>query len=151
MDYRRMLNKLLSKSEFENLKDSANLWNDQSLFDSLAEFGVIRTFDWKHSDENSIYLFIEERLFSIASLGLDTQNITPSSATELYNDIHSNGKRNYVNFVLKFYDKLLRKSRLRLMTIDKQEDAYNIVLVEANDVPKLKLIKSDFWKFREIE
>lgn len=150
MDYRRMLSKLLSKSEFENIKDSANLWNDQSLFDSLAEFGVIRSFDWKHSDENSIYLFIEERLFSIASLGLDTQNITPSSATELYNDIHPNGKRSFVNFVLKFYDKMLRRYRLRLMTIDKQEDVYNILLVEASDVPKLKRIKSDFWKFREI-
>lgn len=151
MDYRRMLSKLLSKSEFESLKDSINGRDDQSFFDSLKEFGVIRSFDWKHSDEYSIYLFIDERLFSIASLGLEAQNITPSSATELYNDIHPNGKRNFVSFVLKFYDKLLKRAKLRLMTVDRQEDAYNLVLVEASETPKLKRIKSDFWKFCDIK
>ena len=150
MDYDRMLAKLLSKSEFENLKDSIKGWDDYCLYKHLAEVGVIRSFDWRHCDEHSIYLFVDERLFSIVSLGLEAKHITPSSATELYNEIHPNGKRNFVSFVLKFYNKSLKSTGLKIMTINRQDDAYNLVVVKSIDAPKLKRIKSDFWNFCDL-
>lgn len=147
MDYGRMLAKLLSTSEFDNIRDTITKWDDLSLFKYLNDVGVIHSFDWKHGDDYGIYLFIDERLFSIASLGLESQKITPYSATELYNEIHPNGKRSFVSFLLKFYNRSLKGTGLKLMAIDRQDDAYNLVLVKANDVPKLKRIKSEFWKF----
>ena len=86
----------------------------------------------------------------MASSGLESQMITPSSAKELYNEIHPNGKRNFVGFVLKFYNKSLKNAGLKLMTLDRQDDSYNLVLEKANDAPKLKRIKSVFWKFRDL-
>jgi len=151
MDYRRMLSKLLSKSEFESYKDSERGWDDVRLFKYLSDVGVIHSFDWKHCDEYDIYLFIDERLCSVASLGLEPLNITSSSATELYSDIHSNGKRDYVSFVLKFYNKILISTEWRLMTIDRQDDCHNLVLVKAIDIPRLKHIKSNFWKFCDVK
>jgi len=151
MDYCKMLAKLLSKSELESLKNSVKDWHDLILFKHLTDIGIILCIDWKHSDENCIYLFIDERLFSIASFGLEAYNITPSSASELYNEIHPSGKRNFVSFMLKFYNKSLKDAGLKLMNIDRQNDAYNLVLVKASDAPKLKRIKSDFWKFCDFQ
>ncbi len=150
MDYQRMLVKILSNSEFDNLKDSIKEWDDNRLYKHLTEVGVIGSFDWKHCDEHSIYLFIDERLFSIASLCLETKNITPSSATELYDEIHPKGKRDFVSFVLKFYNNSLKSRGLKIMTINRQDDAYNLVVVKAIDAPKLKRIKSNFWNFFDL-
>ena len=150
MNYGRMLGKLLTNREFEGLRDSIKGWDDLRLFNYLRELGVIHSCDWKHGDDYDIYLFIDERLFSMASSGLEAKKITPSSAKELYNEIHPNGKRIFVCFVLKFYNKSLKSTGLKLMTVDRQDDSYNLVLVKANDAPKLKRIKSDFWKFCDL-
>lgn len=151
MDYGKMLSKLLSKSEFESFEDPMRKWDDQSLFKHLIDVGVIRPFDWKHCEESDIYLFVDERMCSIASLGIDSLTINSSAATELYNEIHPNGKRNFVCFVLKHYNRLLSSTGLKVMTINRYDDSYYLVLVKTCDVSKLKLIKSDFWKFCDVK
>ena len=150
MDYERMLGKLLSKPELEGIKDIMRDWDDFSLFKHLIDVGVIRPCDWKHCDEADLFNFVDERMFDIAFEGLNPLNITPSSATELYNEIHRSSKRNFVNFVFKFYNRVLASTGLKLMAINRQDDSYYLVLVKASDASKLKRIKSDFWVFNDI-
>ncbi len=151
MDSARMLGKLLSKPELEGIKDIMRDGDDFSLFKHLIDVGVIRPCDWKHCDEADLFLFVDERMSVIAFKGLSPLNITPSSATELYDEIHRTGKRNFANFLLKFYNRILASTGLKLMAINRQDDCYYLVLVQASEASKLKRIKSNFWIFYDLK
>lgn len=150
MNYQKMLEKILSRSEYAGIPPELYS-DDYTLFSHLTSINIIGQYDWKHLDETSLYCFIDERMCSVELKGLEPIGIMPDSASKYYMELFPSGKANYVRFVLRYYDSMMKKVGLRLIDIDTRDDCYNLIVVKSSVVTKLKRIKSDFWKFREVK
>lgn len=150
MDYKRMLEKILSKTESKTYNNDIVNYGDEKLLEFLVSIGVVGVYDWKHAEEQTLYNFIDGRVLAMASSGLEIMGEKPCSATELYNQVHSNGGANYVSFMLRYYNRILQRNGLKLLEIDGKDDCHRIVVVQSSNSSKLKGIKSSFWKFRDI-
>lgn len=149
MDYERMLKKILSTKEYKAIDKSILNYGDEKILEFLVSIGVVGIYDWKDAEERTLYNFIDERMFALSLSGLEIMGIYPCSASNIYNHIHSNGLSNYVSFLLRFYNRVLRKNGMRLLEIDGQEDYHRLIVVHSSNSSKLKSIKSLFWKFSD--
>lgn len=149
MDYKRMLNKILSSEEYIAIDKDIFHCSDEEILEFLVNIGVVGIYDWKDAEEQTLYNFIDGRMLAMSLSGLEIMGIYPYSASKLYNQIHSNGISNYVSFMLRFYNRVLRKNGMRLLEIDRQDDCHRIIVVRLSNSSRLKSVKSLFWKFRD--
>lgn len=147
MDYKRMLEKILSTKEYKAIDQDVINYSDEKLLEFLVTIGVVGIYNWKYAEERELYNFIDGRMFALSFSGLEIMGVYPCSASDLYNRIHSNGLSNYVSFLLRFYNRVLRRNGMRLLEIEGQEDYHRIIVVHSSNTSKLKSIKSSFWKF----
>lgn len=148
MNKLKMISKILSPIEYAKFISVENdTYDDVSLRNLLIELGIITISDWKYLEENALYNFIDERLFTIAQTGLEENNVFRETMKERYDMFHPKSDYNKVTFAMGFYSTVLKTTPARLLLRDTGDDFYDILVVPASSVQKLKKIRSEFWKF----
>lgn len=150
MDKRRMLEKLLSKSEFASIAYSNALNDDNSLLSLMATNNVYRRYDWKDLvTENDFFAFVSERAIKLTNRFLKPDTM---SATALFRVMNKNKQEgDWLPFLFGHYDKLIQQNNLGIVFLDKEDDSYSVFVVQRENISKLQRIKSDMWVFKRVK
>lgn len=144
-----MLEKVLAEKELSELNLKA-VKDDDSLFDQLVDKDFLLIVDWSgEDDEDSLYNFFNKRLQSMLGVELTVQKEEVYQKFEQENEDPQRG--DFVPFALSYFDKQLDKLGARVVLLDFENDAYQILVAYKKEAKKLKSIKSDFWKFSTLE
>ena len=149
MDKKGMLENLLTTSESASDAYCNALKDDNRLFALMATDDVYRWYDWKESVAEDLFLaFVSERAKKLTDC---TLNLEAKSATSLFRMLNKNQQEgDWLPFLFKYYDKLLRQHQLGIIFLDQEDDSYTIFVVKRENISKLIKIKSLFWRFKSI-
>ena len=149
MDYKKMLAKVLGEKELLEI-DVQGIKDDESLFHELVNRKAILLADWSgENKEGMLYHFFNSRLQSMLGKHL---SVSEEDVYQKFNQETEESKRgDFIPFALSYFDKLLKKLGARIVLLDLENDTYNIMVSYKKDAPKLKSIKSDFWKLSTLE
>lgn len=139
-----ILENLLTPKELSLL--SGNFIDNNELFDRLIKEKVILAVDWSgEENEFEIGHFLQDRL---QQLEIVTPFDFKAAYTELDQKIVTGNmeRGDAVFFILKSYQKRLKKEGLDICLVDRKNDTYYLILLKDAQVKKIKKLKDHFWK-----
>lgn len=147
MDYSRMLEKILTTSEFSHLKKAKQISDDYTAMQYLEDRLVICVTGINDCDGERIFSFIDQRLNKFSDDGMLIHEINPINPSQKNYLSHKDRLLSFTMYCLQYYDNALKRDGLRIVLTSTPGDFLPFMVVKSENVDLLSQMKTDYWKF----
>lgn len=143
MKHHLMLQKLCNADELANI-DPTLFKDDSALLNNLIESRIAMVLDYKFEPPQNVAEFIQNRLEKLSLKSV------PLTADKIEQDFENDENDNFIDFMLRNFDRQLKKSGAKIILLETLSDYYLLFVVNKKHTKNLKSLKSDFWKFTNL-
>lgn len=138
-----MLQKLCNSDELLNINQ--NLFkDDNALLNNLIDSHIAMVLDYKFELPKNVVEFIQNRLDKLSLKSV------PLMADNIEHDFENDENNDFIDFMLRNFDKQLRRSGAKIILLETLSDHYLLFIINKKYTKNLKNLKSDFWKFIDL-